>query len=418
VESRSRQTLGAPCPGSDPAALRLITVAVLAGLVITGVVVISHAQAPSGTVSPGHAGAQIRSGPRVMPGIGMSAPPAPRISFAPVAVPTRGPAAPTRGPAVAALRLLSQAAVASRTVPYEGVEVLGGWAQAGQTTSVVRVWHTPGAMTLTQAVAPVPGWSGEVPHIVLPVASYGGQTMVGAALLGMSQRLVSLVAKNYRVMAAGLGQVAGRPARVLVARRPGGRVAARFWLDRATRLPLRRETFDAAGHMVTNAGFTQVRLGLPVDRPAPATSARPWGDALAPAQLTALRAQGWPLPGPLPGNLALLDARQEVTAAGRVIDLDYSDGLCLVSVFIQRGHLPGRMTGWSEVVLRGHQVYADDSAGQGIAWSAHGFVYTVVAAAPVQTVGQVVAALPYDNNPGFLARLTRGLHRLWTWLGP
>jgi len=36
----------------------------------------------------------------------------------------------------------------------------------------------------------------------------------------------------------------------------------------------------------------------------------------------------------------------------------------------------------------------------------------------VQTVGQVVAALPYDNTPGFLARLTRGLHRLWTWLGP
>jgi sigma-E factor negative regulatory protein RseB len=410
VESRSRQALGAPCPGSDPAALRLITVAVLAGLVITGVVVVSHAQAPSGAVSPRHAGAQLRTGPGVMPGIGLSAAPAPQISFAPLAVPARGPAP--------ALRLLSQAAVASRTVPYEGVEVLGGWAQAGQTTSVVRVWHTPGAVTLTQAVAPVSGWSGEVPHIVLPVASYGGQTMVGAALLGMSQRLVALLAKNYRVMAAGLGQVAGRPARVVVARRPGGRVAARFWLDRATRLPLRRETFDAAGHMVTNAGFVQVRLGLPVDRAVPATSARPWGNALAPEQLTALRAQGWPLPGPLPGNLALLDARQEVTPAGRVIDLDYSDGLCLVSVFVQRGHLPKRMTGWSEVVLGGHQVYADDSAGQGIAWSAHGFVYTVVAAAPVQTVGQVVAALPYDNNPGFFARLARGLHRLWTWLSP
>jgi hypothetical protein len=167
---------------------------------------------------------------------------------------------------------------------------------------------------------------------------------------------------------------------------------------------------------VSDAAFVQVRLGLPVARPA--VAARPWGDALAPAQLTALRARGWPLPGPLPANLALLDARQEITHAGRVVDLDYSDGLCLVSVFVQRGHLPPQMSGWTEVVLRGRQVYADDSAGQGIAWSAHGFVYTVVAAAPEQTVGQVVAALPYDGGPGFMARLARGLHRLWSWLSP
>jgi sigma-E factor negative regulatory protein RseB len=76
------------------------------------------------------------------------------------------------------------------------------------------------------------------------------------------------------------------------------------------------------------------------------------------------------------------------------------------------------MSGWSAVVLRGRQVYADDSAGQGIAWSARGFVYTVVAAAPAQTVGQVVSALPYEGNQGFAARLGRGLHRLWVWLNP
>lgn len=383
----------------------------LAGLVITGVVVVSHAQALGGAARPGRAGAQALPGPRVMPGIRLSTTPPPPISFAPLAVPGRGPAGP-------ALRLLSEAAAASRTVSYEGVEVLGGWAQAGQTTSVVHVWHTPGGVTLTQGVAPVPGWSGEVPHILLPASWIGGQSMVGAAMLGMSQRLVSLLARNYRVRAAGWGQVAGRPARVVVARRPGGGVAARFWLDRATTLPLRRQTFDTAGRIVTDAAFVQVRLGRPVGRPLPAAAARPWGDALAPAQLTALRSKGWPLPGPLPGNLALLDARQQVTQAGRVVDLDYSDGLYLVSVFVQRGHLPAKMTGWSEVVLRGRQVYADDSAGQGIAWSARGFVYTVVAAAPAQTVGQVVAALSYGGDPGILARLARGLHRLWTWLSP
>ncbi len=305
----------------------------LAGLVITGVVVVSHAQVPSGAARPSRAGAQALPGrPRAMPAVRLSATPAPRISFAPLA-------APAHRAARSALRLLSEAAVASQTVPYEGVEVLGGRAQAGQTTSVVHVWHTPGGVPVTQAVAPVPGWSGEVPHILLPASSFGGQTMVGAAMLGMSQRLVSLLARNYRVRAAGWGQVAGRQARVVVARRPGGRLAARFWLDRATTLPLRRQTFDAAGRTVTDATFVQVRLGLPVRRPGPVAAARPWGDALAPAQLTALRSRGWPLPGPLPGNLALLGARQQVTQAGRVVDLDYSDGLCLVSVFVQRGHL-------------------------------------------------------------------------------
>jgi sigma-E factor negative regulatory protein RseB len=409
VESRSRQAVGVPHPGTDPAALRLITAAVIAGLVITGVVIARYGPVPGGTARLSRDSDRALAGHASLPGAPLSMAPLARLTFSGATPSAAGPA----------LTLLSQAAVASRTVAYEGVEVVTEWARPGAITSVLRVWHSPDGAALTQAVAPVPGWSGEVPHILLPSASFGGQTMageraaVGAAMLGMSPRLVSLLSANYRVTVGGWGEVAGRRARIVAARWRHGGVAARFWLDRQTTLPLRRQTFDPAGHVVSDAAFAQLRLGRTVDR-RPAAAARPWAAALASAQLTALRAQGWPLPGPLPGNLALLDARQQVTDVGRVIDLDYSDGLCLVSVFMQRGHLPPRMTGWSEVVLRGRQVYTDDSSGAGIAWSAHGFVYTVVAAAPAQTVGQVVAALPHDGAPGFLARLGRGLHRLWT----
>jgi sigma-E factor negative regulatory protein RseB len=408
-----RQQLGAPGPGTDPSALRLITVAVLAGLVISGAVVISrHGQAPGGTGATGQQGAQALTRRSLLAPLSLM--PASRAGL------VHRSARPLAGSPAdrSALRLLSQAAVASRQEAYTGLEVVDGWAQAGSVTSVVRVWHPPGGMTLTQAVAPVPGWSGEVPHILLPAASLGGQAMVGTAMLGMSQRLVSLLAANYRVMAVGVGQVAGRRARIVAARWRDGKLAARFWLDLATALPLRRQTFDATGRVVSDASFAQVTLGPAAPVRPPATPARPWGDHLASAQLTALRARGWPLPGPLPGNLALLDARQEGTGDGRIIDLDYSDGLCLVSVFLERGHLPAQMTGWSEVVLHGRHVYADDSSGQGIAWSARGFVYTVVAAAPAQTVARVVAALPYGSSPGLLARLSRGLHRLWSWLSP
>jgi sigma-E factor negative regulatory protein RseB len=399
---------------------------VLAGLVISGVVVISHhGRPPSRTGGSGRPGAQALSRRHGLPTAPLGAGLATQASLAPHTGLARhnGPAARTgpagRSPAAgSARRLLGQAAVASQREAYAGLEVVAGWTQAGPTTSIVHVWHIPGGVTLTQAVAPAPGWSGKVPHIVLPAASLGAQAMVGTAMLGMSQRLVSLLATNYRVMAAGLGQVAGRPARIVTARWRGGGLAARFWLDLATALPLRRQTFDAAGQVVSNATFLQVRLGEAAAARLPVAAARAWSGHLASAQLTALRAQGWPLPGPLPGNLALLDARQETTENGRIIDLDYSDGLCLVSVFLERGHLPARMTGWSEVVLRGRHVYADLSSGQGISWSARGFIFTVVAAAPAQTVQRVVAALPYTGSPGFLGRLGRGLHKLWSWLIP
>jgi len=59
----------------------------------------------------------------------------------------------------------------------------------------------------------------------------------------------------------------------------------------------------------------------------------------------------------------------------------------------------------------------DASHGQAFVWSAQGFVYTVVAAAPPQTVMQVVAALPH-GSPGLLARMRQGLRRLLSWLTP
>jgi sigma-E factor negative regulatory protein RseB len=234
----------------------------------------------------------------------------------------------------------------------------------------------------------------------------------------MSQRLVALLTANYRVAMAGPGRVAGRPAFVVTAWRRGGGLAARLWLDTVTALPLRRQTFDDRGQMVSDASFAELTLEPGVAGQAPARVPRPWDDALTHAQLARLRAQGWPLPGPLPGNLVLVGAREDTTTSGRVLDLDYSDGLSLVSVFLQRGHLPPRMNGLTQLTLGGREIYADASAGQSLTWSARGFVYTVVATAPPQTVARVVAALPYDGSPGLLARMRQGLHRLLSWISP
>ncbi len=102
----------------------------------------------------------------------------------------------------------------------------------------------------------------------------------------------------------------------------------------------------------------------------------------------------------------------------QVVDLSYSDGIAVVSLFVQRGVLGRPMPGWQPVTLHGRTVYSVDALQRSFAWSAGGFVYTLVADAPPETISQVVASLPGTTRIGFWQRMARGLHRLVSWLNP
>jgi sigma-E factor negative regulatory protein RseB len=374
---------GGLSPGTEPPALWLITTAVVVSLVMSGVVLVSGRGLATGEA----AGSQTAAGP-------------------------------PRGPAQAAgLKLLSQAAQACRSVSYQGIE-MAWWGPGGGSTSVVDVWHQPGGQALAQAPGIPVVSRAQLHRPPAPLPGSSDPNLDETGVLGMSSRLVSLLAANYVVVVAGRGQVAGRPARIVAVRRPGGSLAAWFWLDNATNLPLRREMFDAGAHLISNVAFAEVSIGRGAVSGEPAAVARAWRTTLAPRQLARMRARGWPLPGPLPGNLTLIGAKETSTSSGPVVDLDYSDGLSVVSIFVQRGYLPARLSGWSEVALEGHRVYANDPDDLCFAWSAGGFVYTLIAAAPHQTVGQVVVALPHDDGPGWLSRMEHGLHRLLSWVSP
>jgi len=82
---------------------------------------------------------------------------------------------------------------------------------------------------------------------------------------------------------------------------------------------------------------------------------------------------------------------------------------------VQRGTLAAKMAGWAPVDLSGHLVYV---SGHSIIWAGRGFVYTVIADAPPQTVKQVVASLPPGTSSGFLGRIGRGLNRLAALVNP
>lgn len=372
-------------PGSDPAALRLITTAVVVGLVMTGLALTSWrslAGASEGTGPPPAGGAY---------GAGHAS-----VAQA------------------AGLRLLSEAAAACRSVSYHGVEA--AWWGPGGGTSMVDVWHQPGRQAVTQAPAEPVEWPVR-PYQPVPWSGAGHTDLAAVTVLGMTHQLVALLGANYVVAVTGRGSVAGRPARIVTVRRRAGGLAAWFWLDSSTGLPLRKEMFDSHARLISDVAFTQLSLGAGAATGAPSAAARPWRTTLA-TTLGRLRADGWPLPGPALGSLALISARESSAPAGQVVDLDYSDGLSVVSVFVQRGHLPATFGGWSQVTLAGHQVYANDPDDLSFAWSARGYVYTLIAAAPRDTVGQVMAALPDGSQPGLFGRLAHGLHRLLSWLTP
>jgi sigma-E factor negative regulatory protein RseB len=308
------------------------------------------------------------------------------------------------------LRLLREAAAACQNVSYQGVQIVASWGSDGTTADVVDVWHQAGRAAVakeadTAATSTLPG-----------TGSVSGQDPDG--ILGLSTRMLQLIQANYQVMYAGQGSALGRSAEIVEVLRGDGSPAARFWLDSATKLPLRRELFNDSSHLVSEDAFIDLEVGSRDLRGMPAAIAHTWSGRLGHAQLLALRAKGWPLPSQLPDNLMLFAASETSTKSGEVVELTYSDGLSVVSLFVQRGELPRAMPGWREEAVLGHTVYSTDPDGRSLVWSANGFVYTLIADAPTTTVNRVVASLPHLDQPGFWSRIGRGLDRLASWANP
>lgn len=398
-------------PEHDPLPLRLATAVVVLGLIATGVTVIWRDMAAHSAelmpLASSHGGLRQSAAARV---------PASHDAGQPSVSVAAGGASADPG-----LRLLSEAASACRRISYQGVQLTAWRGPDGSWTSVVNVWHQRDHQTLIQT-ATLPAAARPRSQASIADPDGDGDDDAGQrdpeGIMTMTSQMVTLLAENYHVYLAGRGEVAGRPTQELVLRHRDGGLAARLWLDTATKLPLRRETFDDSAGMVSEDVFVSLKLGSPAAAAVPRTASVSGGKPLASRQLAGLRAAGWPIPARLPGQLSLVRATETSGPAGVVVDLAYSDGLSVVSLFVQRGHLPAELSGWSQVALRGDRVYAAGPDQRSVAWSARGFVYTLIADAPDQTLDQVVGVLPHNARPGFLGRMGRGLRRLVSWLNP
>jgi sigma-E factor negative regulatory protein RseB len=299
---------------------------------------------------------------------------------------------------------------------YQGQEVVTRWSNGGGSVLVSDVWHVSGGQTVTQTLAAGNSLSSQ------PYLSSDDDSQAPEGVLGVTVPLIGLLETHYTVVYAGSGSADSRAAQVVEARRDDGSLAARFWLDDTTKLPLEREVYDSASHVISQDVFIQVRFAsqaqaaMPVSGPSDPPG--PWTDPLSNAQLLALHTQGWLVPAGLPGGLSLFTGARTTTSTGTVLDLGYSDGLSVVSVFEQRGDLAAKLAGWQRTTVDGHVIYVAEPDQQSLTWSSRGMVYTVMADAPVQTVDAVVGALPHDTPPGFWKRMSRGFVRLASWVNP
>ncbi len=336
--------------------------------------------------------------------------------------PTGSPAAPpqkARRPASAlAVHLLRQAAQAAVLTSYQGEEIISHWGTtSGGSVLVSDIWHASGGQTITQTLTAGTASSSE-PYLS---SDTDGQWPEG--VLGVTTQLVRLLEAHYVVVYAGPGSADNRTAQIVEAWRENGSLAARFWLDDATKLPLEREVFDTTAHVISEDVFINVRFSKLAPAGAapaggPSDPRGPWTDPLPAAQLLALRASGWLVPPELPGGLSLFTGAQTQTSSGTVLDLGYSDGLSVVSVFEQRGNLAAKLAGWQKITVAGHVIYAVEPDQRSLTWASRGMVYTVMADAPAQTVDTVIGVLPHDKPPGFWKRMSRGFARLASWVNP
>ncbi len=302
------------------------------------------------------------------------------------------------------MRLLAKAAAAGQITSYQGTELSSESSVAGSVTMVSSVSHSAGGLTLVQATTSTGS-----------TVSYAADDRSPEGVFGVTTALIAQLGKHYVAVYQGSGQCDGRAAAIVTVYRVDGSLAARFWLDKQTGLPLRRQLFDTSDRLVGEESFLTVRFGPQSAQSAAALASAKqaesaWVTASSPASvLAALSGKGLQLPDVLPGGLPLYAAAWRGTGASEVIDLEYSDGLYVVSLFLQQGTLAATMPGWHEMRLSGRQVYVD---GQSVAWASSGVVYTLIANTPPQTVSQALTVLPQASAPGFLARFGRGLDRL------
>ncbi|HEU0129925.1 MAG TPA: sigma-E factor regulatory protein RseB domain-containing protein, partial [Mycobacteriales bacterium] len=270
-----------------------------------------------------------------------------------VAVPALGVPCGDPSPPRDGIALLANAARAARRLSYHGTQMVSFWSATGATSAMIDVSHVAGTGLLLRVAATPQSPGGAV---------YDDEDGTVPEVVGFAKGTLTLLADHYEVSVEGAGAVAGRAADVVAVRRPGRPPSARFWLDRATALPLRREVLDTDGRTIRESAFIQLTVGPTVLSKAVLDSVDPMpvvaGAELRTTDLESLRRNGWHVPAALPSGLELVAARLHGAGDEATLQLVYADGVTTASVFEQRGRLDtGSLRGWERARVGPERVW-------------------------------------------------------------
>jgi hypothetical protein len=250
--------------------------------------------------------------------------------------------------------------------------------------------------------------------------SRAGWAMALPAIFEDAGHRLKVLTRNYELAVEGTEQVIGRPCTVLALHRQAdGTLRERLWIDGASDLLLRRETYGADGELLRLGAFLSLDFDPDVDRRDDRRrQQRPEGVMpVDEEEVEALRKGGWTVPKALPRGYEAAAAYAMAGADTQPLQVVYGDGLYTVSVFQQPGSadweslpagarlaedLPGEVYEWPGALP--HR----------LVWTAEGRTWSVVGDAPADDLEAIAAALPTAQAPGVLERLQRGFSRLWS----
>jgi sigma-E factor negative regulatory protein RseB len=175
------------------------------------------------------------------------------------------------------------------------------------------------------------------------------------ALLSESGQQVLAV---YEPKTLGPDRVAGIDAQAIeLDPKDAYRFTYRIWTDAKTGLLLRAQTLDASGQVLAQISFTQLQIGVPVQKAPIAAgihNTAGWTLVRPPVEPVDMEAQGWRLTPDVPGFRKIREVRRRMAAhdAGDPpIPVDqavFSDGLSTVSVFVEPAEKNTRKEGAGE----------------------------------------------------------------------